>query len=177
MSRKNEVLVLHELADDFVELMEIFERTGGEITEETEAQMAKVQDALVTKTDNVVNWVEYQHSLVSLAEERMERLKALINQVEKRVINFESYLGGCLKMMGKDKLEGETKTIKLRKPKDVVYIENENDLPFEFLTIPEAPKAKPDLKAIKAEIDKGNKVPGAIVVQSKTVSVIYGFKK
>ena len=177
MSKKNEVMSMHNLTDQFMELMEVFETSNGEITEENEAKFNEISEALVKKTDNVVEWVKYQDSIIELAEDRVKKLKTLIDQIKNRTSNFETYLGGCINKMETKELKGEMYTIKLRKPSDVVYIEDEKLIPVEYLVIPKPEPAKPDLKAIKDAINSGEKVAGCIVTKSKKISVIYGFKK
>lgn len=177
MSKKNEVVYLHDLKNEFLDLMEIFDDVGGELTEELEEKYKKVQEAIAKETDDIANWIDFQDSVISLAKERTARLQKLIKQVELRVSNFENYMGGCIKQMNTDRIEGLTRTIKLRAPSDVVYIENENDLPFEYLVTPEPQKAKPDLNLIKDAIKKGELVPGATIVKSKKITFLYGYKK
>lgn len=177
MSKKNEVVSMHQLSEEFLTLMEVFEEVGGELSEELEARLATFEKALIAKTDNVVDWVKYQEGIISLADERAKKLKELKDQINKRLSNFENYLGDCIKRMNLEVINGEMYTIKLRKPAQVVYIEDEKKLPIEFLVIPEPEPAKPDLKAIKKAIDSGEEVAGALVVPSKKISVIYGFKK
>lgn len=124
-----------------------------------------------TKADSIAAYVvaleRQAKARREAAEEDYQRALARAQRDEARAARLTGYLQLQLR-----RLEPNAKRFELpnhdvvsRAGSTVVDIENEEDLPPEFFNNPKPPKAKPNLVAIKAALQKGEDVPGARLVQ------------
>lgn len=166
---------LFQITTELQSLLDEVTESDGELTPELEAKLSEVSTSLTQKTDSVVSWVNYNEDLIMLAKSRIGELQEFIQRVEKRLEKFDGYVNNCLLSLGTNKIEGKICSITRRKPLQVVVVFDENQIPLDFIKIPEP---KPAIQ--KAEIGKalkaGQEVPGAHLEESKTISITYKTK-
>ena len=167
-------LTLWGIADELNALNDLLMLDEGEISEELEQLQNEAQLLLEQKTDSCVGYIEYEKSNIDIAKEKIKQLREFINHKENKINNFENFVKDCLHKTGKEIFQGESKQIKLRKPSDVVIIENENDIPAEFTVV--ETKVKIKKAEIKKELKAGNEVSGAKLEKGKS-SILFGLKK
>jgi hypothetical protein len=167
-----EKMSLFKISNEIEMVMNSVSQNQGEITDLDEQKLLELQTALKTKTDGVVEWVKYQESIILLAKNRIEELKELIDSKENALERFNQYVAKCLDHMVMNKIEGELSTITKRKTAMVVEIYDETELPIEYIKIPE-PKPSIQKSEIAKDLKNGKEVPGARLVESKTVSITY----
>lgn len=140
---------------------------GGEIDEEKEQLMERLNQVLSTKVDGVVNFVRSQEDFVESIDKRIEELKKLKTKILNGMKRFDSYVLNCMDSQGVVKLEGQFDQIMIRKPAQVLEIVNEDDIPLEFLSVETKEIRKIDTAKIKELLKKGETVPGATLVFGK----------
>lgn len=91
--------------------------------------------------------------------------------MEARAANIREYLLQCLTVAGVQKIECPYFCIRIAANPPAVVIDDERQLPVEFMKIPEPPPAQPDKKAIGEVLKMGHDVPGARLVRGKRVDI------
>lgn len=164
---------LYQIGSDYMELMNSL--SDGELTEKDEEKLQQITEQLLNKTDNVCSWVRSQEDLVMLAEAKIEELQAFKAKIVKRLDKFDGYVNSCLDLIGKTEIQGSLNKIKKHKPREVLEVFDEGQIPNDFVKVPEA---KPEImKAeIKKAIEAGVDVPGARIVESKKITIKYTLK-
>lgn len=157
--------------DAFGELLEMDE---GEITEETEALLQSIEHTLATKTDGVVGYIQKEEDLAKLATEKIKALQDFKKAKQNKVQRFKDYVKECLARTNRDKFIGTLNSIKLRKPSQVVIINDEDAIDPQYLITETITTI--DKKKVKDDLKRGVLVKGAELIDGK-VSIIIGLNK
>ena len=94
---------------------------------------------------------------------------------ENGIARLDQYVSDCMAMMKTEKLEGAFSTIVKREPADIVQIDDEKEIPVEYIVVPE-PVASIDKKALLRDLKNGAEIKGASIVKSKNISIAYKVK-
>lgn len=117
---------------------------------------------LETKAQNVAHMVRSLEAdaaaVKQWSKDAAERAKA----IESRAQRLREYLSQNLESAGIQKVEGPGVRLSWRKSSAVV-IEDQAQIPAQYMRTPEPPPAAPDKKAIADAIKAGTEVPGARV--------------
>lgn len=170
----NPALSLYGITEEIQKLEVMLIDEQGEITEESENLTARVNELLSNKTDGCVGFVDQQKDLITAAKSRIAHLRDFISVRENSLTRFNEYVKTCLEQSGRDSFQGKLYQVKLRKPSKVLVIEDDGNVPPEFVTIETITKInKTDLKkAIKA----GTEIKGVTLADGK-VSVMFSTLK
>lgn len=161
---------LYQITEEVNALESMIINDAGEFTEDHEKLQNYVNCLLASKVDNFVHFLQKQEDMIEIAKKRKDELTKMIKQREMVVERLESYVIHCLKILGKEKLEGNMHYLKLRKPSAVVEIIDEQAIPENFVKI--IVERKIDKMAIKEQLKNGTEVKGAILTQGKEGLVI-----
>jgi hypothetical protein len=126
----------------------------------------QLNDLLINKVDGCVMYFEQLNNQIAYIVEKQKEVAEYKKRLEKKAAKFEEYVNACLKMSGKELLQGEIHQIKKRKPSKVVSIVDENLIPAKYWKIPEAPP-KLQLAELKNDLKKGEAIDGAQLVDGK----------
>jgi hypothetical protein len=96
---------------------------------------------------------------------------ARAERLERRADGVRNYLLFHCQAAGITKIEAPWFTLAVRKNPPAVVIDNERELPAEFMVQPPAPPPRPDKTAIKAAIKAGADVPGAHLSESDRLEI------
>jgi hypothetical protein len=96
---------------------------------------------------------------------------ARAERLERRADGVRNYLLFQCQVAGITKIEAPWFTLAVRKNPPAVVIDNERELPAEFMVQPPAPPPRPDKTAIKAAIKAGEDVPGAHLSESDRLEI------
>lgn len=126
---------------------------------------------LEVKAQNVayaIRNLEASAAAIKDAEKQMaERRKA----IEKRAEHVREYLKTCMEVAGVTKVECPHFALSIRKNPASVDIFEPALVPAQYMKQPEPPPPVPDKKAIKADIDAGVEVPGAMLVHGTRLEI------
>ncbi len=100
------------------------------------------------------------------AKDAAARAKA----IEARAERLRDYLAHCLEAAGIEKVEGPGVRISWRKTASV-QIEDASQIPADLMRVKPAPAPEPDKTAISNAIKAGRDVPGARLVQGRSLQV------
>ena len=162
---------LYKLTDETLELERQLEENGGELTEEA---LATYEDLLVKypqKIDSVYGVMLKKKDQIDALKAKMKEMetefKAIIKGHENSVAWLESYLISQIEKTEKSIIGGELKNYKVKKPKQVLKIDSEENIPLEFFVTKKvtAIDKKGLLLHIKAE--DAEKIEGVSLVDGK----------
>jgi len=172
--KKETKLTLWGIADELNALDELLKLDQGEITKEMEELQSEAQVLLEQKVDSCCGFVDMEKNNIAAAKDRIKELQNFVKSKENKIKNFENFVKSCMEKTGKDIFNGDFRQIKLRKPTDIVVIQDENKIPMEYTVVETTVKIK---KAeIKKALKNGEKIEGASLMKGNS-SVIMGLKK
>ena len=119
---------------------------------------------IVEKVDSCAYFDRMCDSEITMIELRIDELKVLKDKIEYKRKRFGDYLLKCLDVLGMD-LHGKQWKISFRKPLKQVKINDENQVPIQYLK--QEIVVKIDKAAIKRDILNGVLVDGCELVDGK----------
>lgn len=125
---------------------------------------------LEVKAKNVALVILSLDANAQAIKERIDALNAVRKSAESRAEHLRQYLADNLRAAEIQKVEGPDVVIGWRKS-TAVEIEDETQIPAEFMVMPPAPAARPDKTAISAALKAGKAVPGARLEQRQNLSI------
>lgn len=166
---------LYNIAEELQKILDDLADQGGEFEGNQEAALLTATGLLSEKTDSCVGWYQSQEDLISLITHRINELNGMKKKIQTRLENFEGYVVHVLGLLKKDKLEGELYSVKRRKPTKVVIIDDETQIPMDYINIPQ-PKPTIMNSEIAKDLKAGKEIPGARLADSTSISLIFGTK-
>lgn len=107
-------LKLWEITDELDAIAEQIAEAGGELTEETEAALERMEGALESKVERVALFIENAKETAAAAKRQEERLRAIRRHHESKVEGLSSYLQYELERSGRDKVETEKVRVRVQ---------------------------------------------------------------
>lgn len=163
-------VALYELATEFRETadrladMELDEQT---LHDTLESIAFPVEQKAVQVAAFVRN-LEATAEQIKAAEKAMaERRKA----IENRAANVRQYLMDNMRACGFTKIEHPNFVIAVKQNPESVVIEDERQIPMDYMRQPETPPPVPDKALIKQAIKDGFEVPGAKLTRTLRIDI------
>lgn len=172
-------MTLYEINAQFAEAIELYENGVDKIVDTETGEVKSLADVLaelnMSREEKIENTVRYIKNLRADSESARAEAANLIERADrfdKKAEQLESYLlsqlGAC------KKLETPLYTLKVRVSKSTCCPTDEEAiqrLPEGFWNIKTTVKITPDKKAIKAALEKGEKLEGCSIVENKRLSI------
>ena len=172
-------MTLYEINEQFSAAMEMYESGVDEVVNTETGEVKSLADVLaelnMSRDEKIENTVRYIKNLRADSETARAEAANLIERADrfdKKAEQLESYLlsqlGDCKKM------ETPLYTLKVRTSKSTCCPTDEEAiqrLPEGFWNIKTTVKVTPDKKAIKAALEKGEKLEGCSIVENKRLSI------
>ena len=172
-------MTLYEINEQFSAAMEMYEAGVDEVVDTETGEVRSLADVLnelhISREEKIENTVRYIKNLRADSESARAEAANLIERADrfdKKAEQLESYLlsqlGDC------KKLETPLYTVKVRTTKSTCCPTDEEAiqrLPEGFWNIKTTVKVTPDKKAIKAALEKGEKLEGCSIVENKRLSI------
>lgn len=156
---------LYGIADEFEQLDQMLEATGGEITEEWEAQQAMLLEMMVRKIDGLCGYVRKLEDMMDAADKQIAQLQKFKSSKATKLDNLDHYVRLCLQKLGKDKFVGDMYEAKQNTPGKSLYVDPTADIPPEFIYIPK-PVPQVMKKELKDAVATGKvKIEGVRIVE------------
>ena len=165
-------VTLYGITQEMMELENALIESGGEITEDQEAIMVRLGEALTVKTDNIVGFVKKQEDTIQAFANRIEELKTAQAKYLRGMEKFNEYVIGCMKAKDVKEIKGVLSSIKMRKPAQIVEILDQEKIPEEFIKVTKKVTTSIDKTKVKAALKNGDDIPGARLAEGK-ISVKY----
>lgn len=163
-------MTLYEINSQIDQLVEELFNSVDEETGEVSAELTEALDQLnlakEEKLENIACFIKNLKAESAAIDEEIKTLKARLDAKENKIERMKEYLAYC---MG-DELKFETAKVSLsfRKSK-AVEITDEENIPEAYIVIKTTSRV--DKVAIKHAIDKGEEVPGASLVDHKSLQI------
>lgn len=116
---------------------------------------------LTVKATNVAMFIRNIESTAEAIKSAEKQMAERRRTLEKRSESVRVYLQRCMESSGITKIESPHFVLTIKKNPDSVIVDDEKQIPSEFMRQPETPPPAPDKTAIKAAIKSGVDVPGA----------------
>ena len=172
-------MTLYEINEQFSAAMEMYETGVDEVVDTETGEVRSLADVLaelnMSREQKIENTVRYIKNLRADSESARAEAANLVERADrfdKKAEQLESYLlsqlGAC------KKLETPLYTLKVRVSKSTCCPTDEEAiqrLPEGFWNIKTTVKVTPDKKAIKAALEKGEKLEGCSIVENKRLSI------
>lgn len=145
---------------------------AGEIPPE---QIADTLDALDGDIrEKAIDVAAFTRNLDATAQAVREAAKAMLSRadrIEKRAESIRNYLLFQCQAAGVSKIESPWFTLAVRKNPPSVVIDDETQIPPEYIVQPPPPAPRPDRDAIKRAIKSGADVPGCHLLQTERLEI------
>jgi seryl-tRNA synthetase len=120
----------------------------------------------------VIRSAEEDRALCEALSARMDDMKARLERLKARVERKREAVADIMEQAGKRKVVADDLTITLSNRPAKVVVNDEAQIPDEFLTVPPLPDPKPDKRAILAALKEGRAVAGCSLSNARpTVTV------
>jgi len=137
---------------------------NGEISDNQNDLLEALESQLTLKTDNVVQWVNSVQDKIIACNAELERITKIKKDLSNGLEKFNSYIITCMDRMETVKLEGDLRTISLRKPSKKVEIFREDDIPIEYINTRTTTVTSIDKNVLKKKLKEGFNIPGARLI-------------
>ena len=158
---------LFHLTQEYLQIANILEENGGELTPELEEALELNQEAVQVKGVNIAFVIKKYDSEIEPYKKEIERLQQAVKAKENAKERLKSYLKSNMERLGITEIKGEIMTIRLQNSRSSVEIVDKDSIPKKFLN--KKIDIVPDKKAIKEALDSGQKVKGVELKESKSL--------
>ena len=172
-------MTLYEINAQFAEAIELYENGVDEIVDTETGEVRSLADVLaelhMSREEKIENTVKFIKNLRADSESARAEAANLVDRADrfdKKAEQLESYL--LSQLCSCKKLETPLYTLKVRVSKSTCCPTDEEAiqrLPEGFWNIKTTVKVTPDKKAIKAALEKGEKLEGCSIVENKRLSI------
>lgn len=168
-------LSLYQITEELTALDDLLELEGGEITDEYEDLEKTVMHLMETKVDGCVEYVNREKDLISLGEAKVKELQEFVKARKRKIERFSEYVKLVLERTGSSSLTGALNQIKLRKPAQVLVIEDESAVPMEYTTVETVVKI--DKAGLKKAVKAGEVNHPKLRLEDGKSSLIFGLNR
>ncbi len=155
---------------EHMQLMQVLEENGGEITPEIEEAMDLTEKDFESKAASYGYVIKSIEDEIEATKKEIERLMKRNKQKEKSALYIEERLKAAMIQFNKTKFEKNNLTLSLRKSTSV-QIDNEEALDSKFISEKTVVTKAPDKKLIKDAIEAGEEVTGATLVTKQSLQI------
>lgn len=126
---------------------------------------------LEVKAQNVAYAIKNLDATAAAIKSAEAEMAARRKAIEKRVEHLREYTKTCMEVAGVTKIECPHFALTIKKNPTSVDVFEPGLIPAEFMKQPEPPPATPDKAAIKAALQDGQDVPGALLAQGTRLEI------
>jgi hypothetical protein len=126
---------------------------------------------LEVKAQNVAYAIKSLEATAAAIKQAEGDMAARRKAAEKRAEHLREYVKTCMEVAGVSKIECPHFALTIKKNPAAVDIFEPGLVPNEFMKQPEPPPAAPDKASIKAALQDGIEVPGAMLAQGTRLDI------
>ena len=147
----------------------LLEDADGEHDPSAEAMVIQALDVAETKRDQVAEFIGTMDAWEHHLDNEITRLQAKRDRAKRVRKRVEAYVMQVMLANGVRELAGATHKLKIVKNPPSVQLDENLVLPEELIRV--VVRREPDKVAIKKQIEAGNTIPGARIVQNERLAV------
>ncbi len=156
---------LYELSNDYEDLLDELEETGGELTPEMESRLESLEEALPAKVENCCMVIRTLETEAVAITAELDRLKRAVAVRENGVKRLRDYLKGNLERMETPKVKTPLFSVSVQKsPPSIRWLGPVEELPERFKRV----RVELDAKAALAEFKDGGQLCAGFEVERGT---------
>lgn len=145
---------------------------SGEVPPEQIADtLESLEGDIREKSVQVAAFTKNLDATADAVREAAKKMLERADRIEKRAESIRQYLLFNMQAAGISKVECPWFTLTVRKNPPAVVIDDEEQLPREYIVQPPPPSPRPDKDAIKRALREGQAVPGARLVQGERLEI------
>ena len=160
---------LFHISQDYLQLANILESNGGELTPEIEEQLNANSEALQVKASNIAFVIRKMALEEDNISTEIERLKNMLKVKTNSKERLKTYLKTNMEQMDISEIKCDLITVRLQKSKSSVEIVDKEIIPKKFLN--KKIDVVPDKVAIKEALESGAKIKGVELKESKSLII------
>jgi hypothetical protein len=158
---------IFQIQKEYLQISEMLQENGGELTEEIEQLLLINESSLLTKSTGYCQVIKNLDSELLIIDSEIKRLQGLKDSRKKTIERLKESIANAMITFDKDVIETPLYKISFRASKSV-QIFDENILPDNCKKIEIKPISKTEIKKM---IDSGIKIPGARIVENKNLTI------
>lgn len=129
-----------------------------------------IEGAIEVKAEALLQVVSGLEGDTGAIDSEIKRLQQRKGIIKNRADQLKGYLKANMQHSGINKISCSLFQITLSKPRPMVVVSDEKDIPDDFVRVTEV--RKPDKKAIIAALKNGDEVPGCVLGESQRALLI-----
>lgn len=154
---------LYEITDKHKELLALAEENE-DMAQAVEGTMELIEGEFNEKALSLVNVMKNIGASIPSIDAEIARLQARKKTIENNQKHMTNYLKTNMEASGISKIECPLFTITLAKGRDIVGVDNEEEIPAEYMNYKTS--ASPMKKEILADLKEGKKIDGVSLIKS-----------
>ena len=158
---------IYQIKNEYLQISELLQENGGELTEEIEQALAINEQNLLEKSTGYVQVIKKLDAEVDIIKSEIKRLQGLKDSREKTIERMKQTVSDAMETYEKTTLETPLYKISFRSSKSV-EIFDESLLPDNCKKVEVKPISKTEIKKL---IESGQEVPGAKIVENKNLTI------
>ena len=163
-------LMLHELTGEYLKLSEMF--FDDSIDESAlYIEMDKVKGEINVKMENYAIATQNMAALAKSMKDAEEKINARRKKLEDRIENIKSYIKHNMDRLQIHRISSPYLNIQIKNNPPSVRINNEDQIPSEYMVQPEPQPMRPDKRKMLEDLKQGVVIDGAELVQTTRLEI------
>ncbi len=162
----NQTLI--QIAQDNAALWQLLDEANGEVDSILESFQQEISTNLSGKVDKYKHVIDNFDTQAEIARNKSKMFAAAAQSLEKLSDGVKQRIKDAMQIMGKDEITGQDFRFKLSNTAGSLKL-NEELIPDSYMIVETI--TRPDKERIKKEVQAGKEIPGAEIVQGKSLRV------
>ena len=155
---------LYELTSSYEQLLEMAEQLDEETLRDT---LESINEAIEEKVENTAYVIKSLEANVKIIDEEVKRLQAMKSTQQRNIKSLKEYIQESMEKVGLGKIEGSLIKVSIQNNPPSVRLDDDFKIGKYLVSV----EPKFDKKAILSDLKQGLDVPGAEMVQGKSIRI------
>lgn len=155
---------LYELTSSYEQLLEMAEQLDEETLRDT---LESINEAIETKVENTAYVIKSLEANVKIIDEEIKRLQAMKSTQQRNIKSLKEYIQESMEKVGLGKIEGSLIKVSIQNNPPSIRLDDDFKIGKYLVSV----EPKFDKKAILSDLKQGLDVPGAEIVQGKSIRI------
>ena len=155
---------LYELTSSYEQLLEMAEQFDEETLRDT---LESINEAIEEKVENTAYVIKSLEANVKIIDEEVKRLQAMKSTQQRNIKSLKEYIQESMEKVGLGKIEGSLIKVSIQNNPPSIRLDDDFKIGKYLVSV----EPKFDKKAILSDLKQGLDVPGAEMVQGKSIRI------